>query len=81
MTVYYKLRQILLQNAKKSLLQNAPGFLLKNATALLQNAAVITKCKIYYKLRQYNCLPISSSLSDNVDCNPSDKSAAENESD
>ena len=29
--------------------------LLQNATAiLLQNAAVIAKCDIYYKLRQYN---------------------------
>ena len=52
MTVYYKMRQILLQNAiaillhkcDRSLLQNAPGFLLQNATVLLQNAAVIAKC-------------------------------------
>ena len=54
---------------------------IKKCNSFITNAAVITKCKIYYKLRQYNCLPISSSLSDNVDCNPSDKSAAENESD
>ena len=38
MTVYYKMRQILLENA----------------TVLLQNAAVITKYDVYYKLRQYN---------------------------
>ena len=31
----------------RSLLQNASGF-------LLQNATVITKCDVYYKLRQYN---------------------------
>ena len=37
----------------KSLLQNASGFLLQNATVLLQNATVITKCDVYYKLRQY----------------------------
>ena len=30
----------------RSLLQNASGF-------LLQNATVITKCDVYYKLRQY----------------------------
>ena len=27
--------------------------LLQNATILLQNATVITKCDVYYKLRQY----------------------------
>ena len=37
----------------RSLLQNASGFLLQNATILLQNATVITKCDVYYKLRQY----------------------------
>ena len=36
MTVYYKMRQILLQNAL--------GFLLQNVTVLLQNATVVTKC-------------------------------------
>ena len=36
------------------LLQNASGFLLQNATVLLQNATVIAKCDIYFKLRQYN---------------------------
>ena len=38
----------------KSLFQNASGFLLQNATVLLQNAAVITKCDVYYKMRWYN---------------------------
>ena len=28
--------------------------LLQNATILLQNMTVITKCDVYYKLRQYN---------------------------
>ena len=37
----------------KSLLQNALGFLLQNAKVLLQNATVIRKCDVYYKLRQY----------------------------
>ena len=46
MTVYYKMRQILLLNAAAVLLQIA--------TVLLQNATVITKCDVYYKLRQYN---------------------------
>ena len=53
MTVYYKMRQILLQNATAILLQNASGFLLQNTTVLLQNATAITKCDVYYKLRQY----------------------------
>ena len=54
MTVYYyKMRQILLQNKTAILLQNAT-VLLQNATILLQNTTVITKCNIYYKLRQYN---------------------------
>ena len=61
MALYYKMRQILLQNATAILLQNASGFLLQNATVLLQNATVITncddfitKCDAYYKLRQRN---------------------------
>ena len=37
----------------KSLLQNALGFLLQNATVLLQNAAAITNCDVFYKLTQY----------------------------
>ena len=64
MTVYYKMGQILLQNATAILLQNATKvyykmrqvFLLQNATVLLQNAIVvtncdnfITKCDVYYK--------------------------------
>ena len=67
MTVYYKMRQILLQNATAILLQNAREVyyqicqffyykmqqLLQNATILLQDATVITKCDVYYKLRQY----------------------------
>ena len=67
MTVYYKMRQILLQNATAILLQNATEVyyhtcqfcyskmrqLLQNATILLQDATVATKCDVYYKLRQY----------------------------
>ena len=73
MTVYYKMRQTLLQNATaillqnasgfllqnvqlyykmRQLLQNASGFLLHNVAVLLQNETVITKCDVYYKLRQ-----------------------------
>ena len=37
----------------RNLLQNASGFLLQNATILLQNATVITKCDVHYKLQQY----------------------------
>ena len=40
----------------RNLLQNALGFLLQSATVLLQNATVIAKCDVYYKLWQYNCL-------------------------
>ena len=38
----------------RSLLQNASDFLIQNATVLLQNATVITKCDVHYKLLQYN---------------------------
>ena len=54
MIVYYKMRQILWQNATVVLLQNATdvyynwfnasGFLLQNATVLLQNVTVIANC-------------------------------------
>ena len=75
MTVYYKMRQMLLQNAAAILLQNATDVyckirqifyykmrqfyykmqqLLQIVTNLLQNATVITKCDVYYKLRWYN---------------------------
>ena len=49
-------------NSDRSLFQNASGFLLRNAIVLLQNVTVITKgddfitkCDVYYKLRQYTC--------------------------
>ena len=58
MEVYYKMREILLQNVTIILLQNASGFLLQIATVLVQNATVITKCNdfatksnSYYKMR------------------------------
>ena len=41
----------LLQNASDFLLQNAT-FLLQNARILLQNAKAITKCDVYYIMRQ-----------------------------
>ena len=58
MEVYYKMREILLQNVTIILLQNASGFLLQIATVLVQNATIITKCNdfvtksnSYYKMR------------------------------
>ena len=49
-----------IKKCDRSLLQNASGFFLQNATVLLQNAVillqnvtVITKCDVYYELRQY----------------------------
>ena len=67
MTVYYKMRQILLQHAAAIFLQIATEIyfkmrqvfyykmcqLLQIATILSQNAIGIIKCDIYYKLRQY----------------------------
>ena len=53
MTVCYKMRQMLLQNATAILLQNATGVYYKNASgSLLQNATVIIKYDVYYKLWQ-----------------------------
>ena len=55
MTVYYKMQQIVLQNATdsitkcdRSLWQNESGFLLQNETILLQNATIITKCDAFF---------------------------------
>ena len=42
MTVYYKMRQMLLQNATAILLQSAA--VITNTTILLQNATFITNC-------------------------------------
>ena len=58
----------------KSLLQNASGFLLQNATVLLQNAPFITKCGVYYKLRQYN-----KESEENSDVNETTKSSPAND--
>ena len=45
MTVYHKMRPVLLQNATTILLQNATEVYLQNASGfLLQNATVITNC-------------------------------------
>ena len=51
MTLYYKMRQILLQNATAILLQNASGFLLQNATVITNCDDFITKCDSYYIMR------------------------------
>ena len=56
-----KLDRDLLQNASVFLLQNAT-VLLQNATILLQNTTVITKCDVYYKLRQYTGFQINEKL-------------------
>ena len=66
MTICYKMQQILLQEATAILLQSPTEVyykkrqvfcykmrqLLQNATILLQSVTVITKCDVYYKLRQ-----------------------------
>ena len=58
--IFDSLRQFITK-CKRNLLQNASGFLLQNVAVLLQNATVIsncddfiTKCDVYYKLRQHN---------------------------
>ena len=45
MTLYYKMRQILLENAKALLLQNATEVYYK------MHDVFITKCDSYYKMR------------------------------
>ena len=66
MTLYYKIRQVLAQNAM-ILLQNSTKIyhkvrelfyykmrqVLQNAMILLQNASVITKSDVYYKICLY----------------------------
>ena len=49
---YYKVRQVLLQNATAFFITKCDGLLLKSATAfLLQSAtSVITECDRYYKV-------------------------------
>ena len=51
MTVYYKMRQILLQNASDFLLQDAT-VLLQDATVITNCNDFITKCGSYYKMRR-----------------------------
>ena len=76
MTLYYKMRQILLQNATEAYYKMRQVFyykirqyyykmrqLLENATILLQNETVIAKCDVYYKLRQYANLFFQEKLS------------------
>ena len=56
--VITKCDRSLLQNVSDFLLQNVT-VLLQNATILLQNATVITKCDVYYKLRQYTIFELT----------------------
>ena len=52
-TIWYLIRYDgLLQNATEVYYKMQQ--LVQIATTLLQNATVITKCDVYYKLRQYN---------------------------
>ena len=51
--VYYKMRQFFYYKMRQFYYKMRQ--LLQNATILLQNAPGITKCDVYYKLRQYNC--------------------------
>ena len=50
--VYYKMRQVFYYKMRQFYYKMRQ--LLQIATTLLQNATVITKCDVYYKLRQYN---------------------------
>ena len=62
MTLYYKMRQKLLQNATAILLPNATevvqknmsAFLLYNATVLLQNATAVTNCDNFIVISFYS---------------------------
>ena len=51
-SIYYKVRQVLLQSATAFFITKCDGLLLQSATAfLLQSAtSVITKCDRYYKV-------------------------------
>ena len=49
---YYKMRQFLYYKMQQFYYKMRQ--LLQIATTLLQNATVITKCDVYYKLRQYS---------------------------
>ena len=53
------MRQLFYYKLLQTLLKNAPAFLLQNATDILQKVTVttkcndfITKCDVYYKMRQ-----------------------------
>ena len=52
--VYYKMRQVFYYKVRHFYYKMRQ--LLQNATILLQNATFITKCDVYYKLRQYKVL-------------------------
>ena len=51
-SVYYRIRQVFYYKMRQFYYKMRQ--LLQIATILLQNTTVITKCDVYYKLRQYN---------------------------
>ena len=54
MTVYYKMRQILLQNAVAISLQNATEFYYRmRQIFLLQKTVLLKNCDSYYKIREF----------------------------
>ena len=56
MTISYKMRQILLQNATVTLLQNAAEVHCKiHQVFITKCKGFITKCDSYYKFRQFYC--------------------------
>ena len=48
----YKMRQVFYNKMRWFYYKTRQ--LLQNAMILLQNATIITKCDVYYKMRQYN---------------------------
>ena len=57
---YYKMRQVFYYKIRQFYYKMRQ--LLQIATILLQNAIYITKCDVYYKLRQYSPLYIITSF-------------------
>ena len=57
--VYYKMRQVFYYKMQQFYYKIRQ--LLQIVTTLLQNATVITKCDVYYNLRQYAVFRISKS--------------------
>ena len=61
MTLYYKMRQILLQNATAILLQNA--------TVITNCDDFITKCDSYYKMRRLLKIATEHMIMEYIGCN------------